>query len=240
MAEQHTKWMDSSNKEQVKWGRAYLLKRGILALDDDIFDVLENGGSTAYIQRYFDSKEHLRSIRMQMENAWRVRCSRQKNSPRKAKYVAISLSSKGILKQYAAEQNVTESSILNEMLRDFDTFKKNVEKKLENDTEDFKAQLHRKRMKDKDVRINKQVMVLRHIARQTVIIEHLQEVLDRFIDEWSRSAVVSEENKSPLSINDVESQKLASTLKGIKANSIIPYLTELQQSNATILKVLEP
>lgn len=239
MTEPHTKWIDLLDEEQVSWGISYLLRKYIYQADMNVLRLLKNGGDEVDVREHFGDIGNLRFVRRQMENAWRVRCSRRRSSPRKVKYVTISVTSKSILKEQAAEQNVTESSILNEMLRDFDGFKKRVEKKLENDAEHFKAQLHRKRMKDKDIRINKQVTVLRHIAGQTVIIEHLQEVLDRFLDEWSRFAVISEENKSPLAINDVESQKLASKLKGIKANSIIPYLAELQQSNATILKVLE-
>jgi hypothetical protein len=174
--EPHTKWIDLSNQALVNWGIKYLNKLGVGYADESTLKLLKFSKSRQRRIDLFGSTGRFLEVRRNMENAWRVYCSRQKNSHMNPRYVAISNVSKEILKDLGKKDGMSESGALNYLIKNTDAYVKGIKAEASRNLDSLMDQCQKKvaRARDRSQTIERKKSIAKQLVIQREQIHQLQ------------------------------------------------------------------
>lgn len=234
MTEPHTKWLDLSDRELVDWGINYLNKRIMGPVDKWILELVKFSGSRKVIREVFGSTEDFLTLRRNMENAWRVRCSRKKNLRINPKYVAISNSAHYLLKDLGWDRGISESGALNYLIKNTATYKRKIEEQADKKIKDIEAHYKENldRAKDKSQTIARKKLIAKALSSQKIKISHLQKLVKELKPWKSKQELIGQ--------SQTEEPILNGQQKHADIAPILDLLCELEVSNLKIHNLLDP
>ncbi len=178
MSSSHINWLDFSDTDQVDWAIGYLYRKGFPEADETFLEKLMSPKLNAYSSCGLNSSLELHKIRANMENAWRVNRSRQKNLRKNSRYISVSAETQKSLKRLSTKIKMPVSELVNELSDDLSE----LEAKARNEIQILKQE-HRAKLKEACAQT--EMRVIRRITKQLKLQSELIRTLRDCISDFS-------------------------------------------------------